>query len=246
VRRVSEAPGRGLVGQVDGRSVEVTGRDQVLRDGRVDDAALPPQASGLECVVLVDGRHAATYRFHDAPRGESGAFVAHLGPKHRVQRVLLVSGDRESEVRYLADQVHIAEIHAGVTPEGKVDIVREETRRAKTLFLGDGVNDAPAMATASVGVAFGSGDVTAEAAGVVIVDTSLAKVDELFHISTRMRRIALQSAVGGMALSVAGMLVAAAGHLPPVAGALTQEVIDVLVIFNALRVAARPRVVTDF
>jgi cation transport ATPase len=71
-------------------------------------------------------------------------------------------------------------------------------------------------------------------------------VDELLHISIRMRRIALQSAVGGMALSILGMLVAAAGYLPPVAGALTQEVIDVLVIFNALRVAARPRVVTDF
>ena len=102
------------------------------------------------------------------------------------------------------------------------------------------------MVTATVGVAFGGGDVTAEAAGAVIVDTSLARVDELLHISARMRRIALQSAVGGMALSVVGMLVAAAGYLPPVAGALTQEIIDVLVIFNALRVAAPPRVVTDF
>ena len=246
VQQVREAPGKGLVGTVQGRVVEVTGRDRLEEDGRVDPAALPPVVSGLECIVLVDGVYAATYRFHDAPRDESGPFVAHLGPKHHVDRVLLVSGDRESEVRYLADQVAIAEIHAGVSPEGKVDIVREETRRARTLFLGDGINDAPAMVTATVGVAFGSGDVTAEAAGAVIVDTSLARVDELLHISSRMRTIALQSAVGGMVLSVLGMLVAAAGYLPPVAGALAQEVIDVLVIFNALRVAAQPRVVTDF
>lgn len=246
VEEVRERPGEGLVGRVEGRTVEVTGRDRLREDGRIAPDALPPLASGLECIVLVDGSYAATYRFHDAPRDESGPFVAHLGPKHRVERVLLVSGDRESEVRYLAQQVAIAEIHAGVSPEGKVDIVREETERARTLFLGDGVNDAPAMVTATVGVAFGRGDVTSEAAGAVIVDTSLARVDELLHISARMRRIALQSAVGGMVLSVLGMFVAAAGYLPPVAGALAQEVIDVLVIFNALRVAARPRVVTDF
>jgi heavy metal translocating P-type ATPase len=247
VQQVREEPGKGLVGTAGGHTVEITGRDALARDGRrVLAEQLPPQGSGLECIVLVDGAYAATYRFHDAPRDESGPFVAHLGPKHHVQRVLLVSGDRESEVRYLADQVAIAEIHAGVSPEGKVDIVREETKRARTLFLGDGINDAPAMVTASVGVAFGGGDVTSEAAGAVIVDASLARVDELLHISSRMRRIALQSAVGGMALSVVGMLVAAAGYLPPVAGALAQEVIDVLVIFNALRVAARPKVVTDF
>jgi heavy metal translocating P-type ATPase len=246
VQELREEPGRGLVGIVDGRAVEITGRDHLLRRGTLDPALLPPQVSGLECMVLVDDEFAATFRFHDAPRDESGAFVAHLGPKHRVQRVLLVSGDRESEVRYLADQVRISEIHAGVSPEGKVAIVREETARARTLFLGDGINDAPAMMTASVGVAFGGGDVTSEAAGVVIVDTSLARVDELLHISMRMRRIALQSAIGGMALSIIGMFIAAAGYLPPVAGALAQELIDVTVIFNAVRVAVRPRVISDF
>jgi P-type E1-E2 ATPase len=172
--------------------------------------------------------------------------VAHLGPKHGVERILLVSGDRESEVRYLADQVEIAEIHAGVSPAGKVDIVREETKSAKTLFLGDGINDAPAMVTATVGVAFGAGAVTSEAASAVIVDASLARVDELLHLSSRMRRVALQSAVGGMTLSVMGMFVAAFGYLPPVAGAVAQEIIDLVVVFNALRVAASPRAVTDF
>lgn len=246
VDEVREPPGQGLTGSSGGRQVEVTGRSRLLADGRIPADALPPQASGLECVILMDGHYAATYRFHDAPRRESAPFVAHLGPRHGVRRVLLVSGDRESEVRYLADQVAISEIHGGVSPEGKVDIVRRETANGPTLFLGDGINDAPAMLTATVGVAFGAGSVTSEAAGVVIVDRSLGKVDELLHLSARMRRIALQSAVGGMALSVVGMLVAAAGYLPPVAGAVTQEVIDLIVVFNALRVAVRPGTMTDF
>lgn len=243
---VRELPGKGLTGRIDGRSVEVMGRNQVLADGRADAGALPLQASGLECVVLVDGRYAATYRFHDAPRDESGPFVAHLGPKHGVERVLLVSGDRESEVRYLADQVAISEIHANVSPEGKVAIVRDETSRARTLFLGDGINDAPAMVAATVGIAFGGGAVTSEAASAVIVDTSLARVDELLHLSVRLRRIALQSAVGGMALSLIGMFFAALGYIPPVAGALAQEVIDLIVVFNALRMAVPPRTAADF
>jgi heavy metal translocating P-type ATPase len=246
VEHLTEEPGRGLRGRLDGVEVTVTGRDQLMRDESFDPSVLPSHDSGLECMVLVDGLYAATYRFHDAPRDDSAPFIAHLGPKHRVERVLLVSGDREPEVRYLAERVAISEIHGGVSPEGKVDIVRAETAKAPTLFLGDGINDAPAMMTATVGVAFGSGDVTREAAGVVIVDTSLGRVDELIHISERMRRIALQSAVGGMALSILGMLVASAGYLPPVAGAVTQEIIDLVVVFNALRVAAPPSSPTDF
>src|SRR5512147_2630818 len=95
-------------------------------------------------------------------------------------------------------------------------------------------NDAPAMMAATVGMAIGqNSDVTAEAAGVVIMDSSLRKVDEFMHISRRMRRIALQSAVGGMAVSMVGMAVAASGHLSPVSGAISQEVIDVLAVLNA-------------
>jgi cation transport ATPase len=100
---------------------------------------------------------------------------------------------------------------------------------------------------ATVGVAFGQhSDVTTEAAGAVVMDTSLEKIDELIHIGQRMRRIALQSAVGGMALSVVAMFIAAAGYLPPVAGAITQEVIDVLAVLNAMRVALPPRSLTDY
>jgi len=202
--------------------------------------SLPPEeASGLECVVLIDDQYAATYRFHDVPRPDSRGFVVHLGPEHGFTRVLLVSGDRETEVRRLADAVAIGKIHAATTPEDKVDIVRRETARAKTVFVGDGINDAPALLTATVGVAFGQqSDVTTEAAGIVIVDTSLSKVDELIHISRRLRTVALQSAVGGMALSLGGMVFAAAGALTPVAGALLQEGIDLLAVLNALRTAS--------
>lgn len=244
---VTERPGEGLTGTVEGHLVQVTGRRGagVLSPGLP--ALLPPTSSGLECVVLVDGSYAATYRFHDPARDESRSFISHLGPKHRFRRVMLVSGDREEEVRYLAERVGIAEVHAGRSPEEKAAIVTAETRRAKTLFVGDGINDAPALVAATVGLAFGhNSDVTTEAAGAVIMDSSLEKVDEFFHIGRRMRAIALQSAVGGMALSVVGMVFAAVGALPPVAGAVVQEVIDLAAILNALRMAVPPRRLSDF
>jgi P-type E1-E2 ATPase len=150
-------------------------------------------------------------------------------------------------VKYLAELVGIPEVLGGKSPEEKLEIVREETARANTIYVGDGINDAPALVAATVGIAFGqNSDVTTEAADVVVMDSSLAKVDEFLHISGRMRRIALQSAVGGMAASVVGMLFASAGYLPPVAGAIVQEVIDVVVVVNALRVAIRPKDLTDF
>lgn len=235
---VSEKPGEGLKATVDGAFVEITGRKQLLERSPALAAALPPTAPGMECVLLIDGRYGATFQFRDAPRMESRSFVRHLVPKHGVDRVLLLSGDREAEVRYLGAAVGISETLFGKSPEEKVAIVREEASRAPTLFVGDGINDAPAMQAATVGIAFGqSSDITAEAADAVVMESSLTKVDELIHIGRRMRRIALESAIGGMALSMIGMVIAAAGHLPPVAGALAQEVIDLAAVLNALRVA---------
>lgn len=234
VLEISEPPGQGLRGTVRGRTILLTGRTQVLDRG----IALPPAHSGLECLVFFDGALAASLRFHDAPRQDSRIFVAHLGPKHRVNRVLVVSGDRESEVRYLAGAVGISETYAGQSPEQKVAIVREETNHARTLFVGDGINDAPAMQAATVGIAFGlNSDVVAAAADAVILESSLGKVDELIHIGRRMHSIALQSAVGGMGLSVLGMLAAAFGLLPAINGAVAQEFIDLLAVLNAVRVA---------
>ena len=243
---VSEAPGQGLRGTVSGRQVQIISRGERAARDLAGADQLPPAAGGLECMVAIDGRYAATLRFRDAPRTESRSFINHLGPKHQFARVMIVSGDRESEVKYLAEQVGVTEIHAQKTPEEKLAIVRRETAAAKTLYVGDGINDAPAMMAATVGMAIGqNSDVTAEAAGVVIMDNSLKKVDEFMHISRRMRIIALQSAIGGMALSVIGMAFAATGHLSPVSGAIIQEVIDVLAVLNALRAALPPRVIHD-
>jgi heavy metal translocating P-type ATPase len=244
---INERPGEGLYGTIEGRELEVTSRKHLLARRPDLSDSLPPIIGGLECVVLVDGRYAATFRFRDEVRSEGPHFIDHLKPKHQLDRVMLVSGDRESEVRYLAEKVGIEEVHSGQSPEQKLELVRRETEQAATIFLGDGINDAPAMTAATVGIAFGQhSEITAEAAGAVIMDSSLHKVDEFFHIGRRMRAIALQSAVGGMALSVIGMGFAAAGYLPPVAGAIAQEIIDLAAVLNALRVALPPRVLTDY
>ena len=244
---VSEHPGEGLAGTVNGRSVWVTSRQHLLTRSPAVAGDLAAISGGMECVVTIDNRYAGALRFRDEPRGDSPPFVRHLGARHGVERVMLVSGDREEEVRYLAGKVGITEVLASQTPEQKLALVREETARAPTLFLGDGINDAPALTAATVGIAFGqASDITTEAAGAVVLDSSLQRVDELLHIGQRMRAVALQSAVGGMALSVAGMGFAAVGMLLPVAGAVTQEVIDVLAVVNALRAAWPPASLTDY
>lgn len=243
---VSERPGEGLRGTIDGRETVVTSRKALAQTDPDGVAALPPQEGGLECVVALDGRTAGLIRFRDEPRADGRSFVSHLGPQHGFTRVMLVSGDRESEVRYLASKVGITEVHASQSPEQKLALVKAETARAPTIFMGDGINDAPALTAATVGIAFGqASDVTAEAAGVVIMDNSLGRVDELLHIGRRMRAIALQSAVGGMALSIVGMGLAALGYLPPVTGAIAQELIDVFAVLNALRASVAPRSLSD-
>lgn len=243
VEKISERPGEGLRGTIEGCSVRITGRKKV----EAQQLPLPPLHSGLECLVFVDEKYAAAIRFHDAPRKDSASFIQHLEPKHGVRKVILVSGDRESEVKYLAESVGITEVHAGKSPEEKVAIVKEETAKARTLFVGDGINDAPALMVATVGVAFGShNDITTEAADAVVLETALEKIDELMHIGRRMRRIALQSALGGMAASIIGMIAAALGYLPPIWGAVGQEVIDLLAVLNAVRVALPTDDLQDF
>jgi heavy metal translocating P-type ATPase len=244
VTEMSEKAGAGLTGRVADRFVRITGRPKLSPEHLT---GLPAEAAGMECLLLVDEIFAAAFRFHDVPRRESQSFVRHLRPKHAMSRVLLVSGDREAEVRYLAGVVGIKDVYFGQSPEQKLAIVNEETRRQHTLFVGDGLNDAPAMMAATVGVAIGqNSDVTAEAAGAVILEGSLAKVDELIHIGNRMKRVALQSAVGGILLSVVGMAAAAVGLLPALAGVIAQEVIDVAAVLNALRAAIPPKDLTDF
>lgn len=236
VSDVSETPGQGLSGKVRGRHILISGRRSISPEKT---AHFRQASSGLECIVLVDDKAVALFRFRDEPRPESERFVSHLGPHHNFKDTILLSGDRDQEVQYLAQQMNIKRVFAGKSPEEKVAIVRDETRRAQTLFLGDGINDAPALTAATVGVAFGPrSDITSEAAGAVILEPALRKVDQFLHISRHMRKIALQSAVGGMLLSIGGMLFAGAGYLTPVWGALLQEMIDLLAVLNALRASS--------
>jgi heavy metal translocating P-type ATPase len=247
VTELQEKPGQGMTARIGDREIRITSRQQLFKEQPQAQDLIPPAVGGLECVVMLDGQYAALYQFRDQPRPEGRPFIHHLHGKHLFSKTMLVSGDRESEVQYLADLVGINEIRAGQSPEQKVEIVRQETLRQPTIFIGDGINDAPALMTATVGIAFGqNSDVTVEAADAVIMDSSIEKVDEFLHISRRMRQIALQSAVGGMGVSIACMGVAAAGYLPPVSGAVAQELIDVVAVLNALRVAVMPKQLRDY
>jgi cation transport ATPase len=252
VSHVSEHPGRGLTGTIDGQTLTVTGRGKLAPDLR---EALPPIAPGLECVVVTQSSDdasaqpalAGVFRFEDEPRPDSRRFLRHVGTRHGIQRIVLLSGDRPQEVSAFAQSMGITEVHGGMSPEQKVEAVRQLNATAPTLYLGDGINDAPAMMSATVGVALGlNSDITAEAAGAVILQSSLKSVDELIHIGHRMRRIALQSAVGGMSFSLIGMIAAAFGYLAPMEGALAQEGIDLLSILNSLRMILPSGPLSDF
>ncbi len=242
--KVNEPKGEGLFGIVEGRQVVITSRKRLHET--LKQQLISPDAGGLECFILIDNALAAHYRFHDAPRKESRLFISHLSKYHQISKVMIVSGDRQEEVNYLASEVGIDLVYAGQTPKDKVEIVLKEVKKAKTAYLGDGINDAPALVAATVGIAFGrNSDVTAEAAGAVIMESSLQRVDEFLHIGKRMRSIALQSAIGGMCFSIIGMGFAAFGFLPPVAGAIGQEAIDVIAILNALRTLVKPRYLSE-
>ncbi|MFM9064887.1 MAG: heavy metal translocating P-type ATPase [Pirellula sp.] len=243
---VSESPGMGLTGSVQGQKILVTSRKKIGQQTIAGLEYMPESSEGLECVIAIDDRYAAIYRMHDAPRLDSKAFIDHLGGNHRIGKTMIVSGDRESEVRYLAEQVGIEDVLAQQSPEQKLEIVRKETAKAKTLYVGDGINDAPAMMAASVGIAIGNNsDVTAQAADVVVLDNKLTKVDEFLHIGRRMKSIALQCALGGMALSVVAMILSAFGYLNPVSGAIVQEAIDVVAVLNAMRAVWPPKNLSD-
>jgi heavy metal translocating P-type ATPase len=247
IAEIAEQPGQGISGLVSGKKVSIIHRKAFTERFPEAGAQLPEVTGGLECIALIDGRYAATLQFRDEVRADSPSFINHLRPSHLFGKVMLVSGDRESEVLYLAEQVGIEHVYFGQSPEQKLALVKAETAKAKTVFLGDGINDAPALTAATIGIAFGqNSDITGEAADAVIMDSSLLKVDELFHIGERMRKIALQSAIGGMVLSIIGMAAASMGYLSPVAGALAQELIDVLAILNALRAALPPKTLSDF
>jgi heavy metal translocating P-type ATPase len=243
VQNISEKAGAGLIGKVENYEISITNRKHFENSQNLE---LPTLINGLECLILINQKLAAIFHFHDAARADSQPFVNHLAPHHNFEKIILLSGDRESEVAYLAGHLGIKEFYAAQTPEEKLTIVERESKLAPTIFMGDGINDAPALMIATAGIAFGKNNsITSLSAGAVILENSLKKVDELIHISEMTRKIALQSAIGGMGLSVVGMFLAAGGIINPASAALLQEVIDIVAILNALRLTFSKSVSSD-
>ena len=242
---VDESPGRGIAGRVDGRRV-VVGSTGWLEDRGYDgiraraDAALDggDGAGRAKILVGVDGELQGVIVMADHLRPGADRIAAELHDAG-VEHVALVSGDRIDVAREVAAQLGIDEVYAEQDPADKLRVVDEVRNRTPgaVVMAGDGINDAPALALADVGIAMaGKGaTVSSEAADVVIVIDRADRIPFAVRVGRRSLHIARQSVVAGLALSVGAMGVAALGYLPPVWGALFQEVIDVAVILNALR-----------
>jgi len=196
-----------------------------------------PDGAGLRAYVAVEGRGAGIVEYADAIRPGISAFFAQLR-RFGVRRTLLLSGDAQANADGVARAVGIDEARGDLLPEDKVAHVRALVKAGeRVLMVGDGTNDAPALTSATVGIALasGGGGITAEAADAVVLADDPTRIADAIAISRRTMRIARQSIWTGLGLSGIAMGFAAAGFIPPVGGALLQEVIDVAVIFNALR-----------
>ncbi|BCH21055.1 hypothetical protein MesoLjLc_08280 [Mesorhizobium sp. L-8-10] len=236
---VSEVAGTGVSGTVDGHSV-VVGGSRFVRDRsrRSDPYALRegvPEGTAV-VAVAIDGEIAGIVMLADRVRPDAASML-HALRDSGVTRVVLASGDRQDVVTAIGRQLGIADAFGELDPQTKVDIVKKERVQAPVMMVGDGVNDAPALASADVGVAMGArgSAASSESADVVLLVDRLDTLTAAVRAAHRTRRIAMQSVLVGLGLSVVAMVVAAFGYLPPVAGALAQEAIDVAVILNALR-----------
>ena len=234
---VAEIPGEGVVGHVEGRKVIVGGDSFVAsRVGRRP-GDLPTMAPGSVLVaVAVDGRMAGRLVMSDPLREDAGAMLDRLR-REGISRVLLATGDRADVAERVTDGLALDGLRAGLTPDQKVLLVLTERKHGPVMMVGDGVNDAPALAAADVGVAMGArgAAASAEAADAVLLVDRIDRLGQGIEIARGARRIAVESVVAGIGLSVLGMIAAAYGYLTPVEGALLQEAIDVAVILNALR-----------
>ena len=236
---VAETPGEGIVGRVEGRSVVVGGLRFVA--GKIGDAGLSllPQdraPGALAVAVAIDGSLAGLLILADELRAGTEALLRDLRGMG-IQRIVLATGDRHEVAHFIAAGLALDLVRSELTPDQKILVVLSERKNGPVMMIGDGVNDAPALAAADVGVAMGArgAAASAEAADVVLLVDHLDRILPAIKIARRSRYIALESVVAGIGLSMLAMIAAAFGLLVPVQGALLQEVIDVAVIFNALR-----------
>lgn len=238
-----ETAGAGIEGMVEGRRVAVGGSGFVRpRVASGDPRELKEGLAGgtVAVAVAVDGALAGVITLADPVRPDADGVLATFR-KAGIRRIVLASGDRNDVVAEVARRLGVDAAQGELDPAAKVDIILHERAAAPVMMVGDGVNDAPALAMADVGVAMGArgSAASSEAADVVLLVDHLDRLADALLVAHRTRRIALQSVFAGIGLSVAAMVVAALGYLPPVQGALTQEAIDIAVILNALR-ALRP------
>lgn len=234
---VHESAGEGVTGKVDGHLVSIGSRDYVATQlGGVPWPAGDESADGVRVAVAVDGLPAGEMHLADELRPGAAAMLNDIRARG-VGRIVLATGDRRAVADATAKTLPVDLVLADLRPEDKVEVVVAERRFGKVMMVGDGVNDAPALAAADVGVAMGArgSAATAEAADVVLLVDDLARLVPAFDIAVRSRRIALESVAVGIGLSVFAMILAAFGLITPVQGALLQEAIDVSVILNALR-----------
>jgi heavy metal translocating P-type ATPase len=237
---VVETPGEGLSGKVEGKTTAVGGLDYVRKHARRNLKLLTTVNAGAGMVLVslaISGKVAALFGLADKPREGVASLLGALR-RMGIRRIILASGDRQAVADAIARDLPFDLVRGDLDPNAKVTIVHAEAKQGPVMMVGDGINDAPALAAANVGVAMGATGAAAssETADVVIVQDRLDALLPAIAIARRSRRIALQSVTIGLGLSGAGMLVAAFGYLTPVNGAIAQEVIDVLVILNALRV----------
>ena len=236
---VVETPGEGLVGRVEGRSVMVGGLGFVAsKIGGVRDALLPGDRppGALAVAVAVDGKLAGVMVLADELRAGTEQLLKALRALG-IERIVLATGDRHEVARFISAGLSLDQVRSELTPDQKILVVLSERKNGPVMMIGDGINDAPALAAADVGVAMGAkgAAASAQAADVVLLVDQLDRVLPAIKIARRSRRIALESVAAGMGLSILAMIAAALGYLVPVEGALLQELIDVAVIFNALR-----------
>ncbi|MGE3872062.1 MAG: heavy metal translocating P-type ATPase [Parvibaculaceae bacterium] len=238
--QVVETPGEGLQGRVDGKALSIGGIGYVRKRARTNRKLLlsaSKTAGTVLAALAISGRASALFGLADKPRDGVLPLLRSVRDMG-VSRIVLASGDRQAVADAIARDLPIDLVRGDLDPNGKVAIIQAEARHGPVMMVGDGVNDAPALAVADVGVAMGAtgAAASAEAADVVIVQDRLDALLPALRIARRARIVALQSVSVGLGLSAVGMLVAAFGYLPPVKGALFQEAIDILVILNALRV----------